>query len=120
MSPADDLLSGETEAFGGGEVFALPGHLYAVYLPAATPAGVLVVPPDLINGVGMIRALGEFAGDPLMVATKTMDYSWATHRRCPTGIGWCWLRGWMRRGPHQQWRITTPRSTESPSTAKTL
>ncbi|HKX46584.1 MAG TPA: hypothetical protein VJP77_07765, partial [Planctomycetota bacterium] len=33
MAPADALLAGEAAAFGGGEVFAEPGHVYAVYLP---------------------------------------------------------------------------------------
>ncbi len=40
MQPNDGLLSGETSRFGGGEVFALPGKVYAVYLPD-TPSGQL-------------------------------------------------------------------------------
>lgn len=70
MSPADDLLSGETEAFGGGEVFALPGHLYAVYLPAATPAGVLAVPAGSYQWRWYDPRTGEFAGEPLTAATE--------------------------------------------------
>ncbi|MGQ7846947.1 DUF5060 domain-containing protein [Granulosicoccus sp. 3-233] len=35
MEPADWRISGESDAFGGAEVFALPGQVYAVYLPAA-------------------------------------------------------------------------------------
>jgi hypothetical protein len=41
MQPADALLSGASEAFGGGEVLAQPGVVYAVYLPQAEPSGVL-------------------------------------------------------------------------------
>lgn len=33
MNPADDLLTGEDAGFGGGEVFALLGEVYAIYLP---------------------------------------------------------------------------------------
>jgi hypothetical protein len=44
MAPADELLTGEAEAFGGGEVFAYGAELYAVYLPSANPSGALRVP----------------------------------------------------------------------------
>ncbi|MEO0975083.1 MAG: hypothetical protein AAFX85_18500, partial [Pseudomonadota bacterium] len=37
MSPADQLLSGESGSFGGGEVFAKAGEVYAIYLPDASP-----------------------------------------------------------------------------------
>lgn len=33
MEPADSLVSGDSSAFGGAEVFALRGETYAVYLP---------------------------------------------------------------------------------------
>ncbi len=36
MSPADNLVSGENSAFGGAEVFAAHGEVYAVYLPNAS------------------------------------------------------------------------------------
>ncbi|MEM6561744.1 MAG: hypothetical protein AAF656_09095, partial [Planctomycetota bacterium] len=36
MDPADELLDGEDGDFGGGEVFALPGEVYAIYLPDAS------------------------------------------------------------------------------------
>ena len=39
MEPHDALLTGESGAFGGGEVFAIPGSVYAVYLPEATTTG---------------------------------------------------------------------------------
>ena len=39
MAPHDALLTGESGAFGGGEVFAIPGSVYAVYLPEATATG---------------------------------------------------------------------------------
>ena len=41
MEPADGLLAGESPAFGGGEVFALQGEAYAVYLPNASQAATL-------------------------------------------------------------------------------
>lgn len=46
MRPADDLLVGESEAHGGGEVFAQEGVVYAIYLPVATPSGTLLVGDD--------------------------------------------------------------------------
>jgi hypothetical protein len=39
MAPADALLTGESGDFGGGQVFAEAGRLYAVYLPNATRTG---------------------------------------------------------------------------------
>lgn len=41
MVPADDLLSGESTAFGGGQVFVYGDEVYAIYLPSAIPSGVL-------------------------------------------------------------------------------
>lgn len=35
MQPADNLIQGERNDFGGAEVFVLDGEFYAVYLPAA-------------------------------------------------------------------------------------
>lgn len=41
MVPADHLLTGEAEDYGGGEVFTLPGEVYAIYLPSASQSGIL-------------------------------------------------------------------------------
>ena len=41
MQPADNLLTGESGAYGGGEVFAKPGDVYVVYVPQATSTGSL-------------------------------------------------------------------------------
>ena len=41
MEPADHLLSGESNDFGGGEVFAKTGEVYAIYLPSGEETGVL-------------------------------------------------------------------------------
>lgn len=41
MQPADQLLSGESSLHGGGEVFAKPGSVYAIYLPKGSPSGSL-------------------------------------------------------------------------------
>ncbi len=43
MGPADGLLTGESQAYGGGEVFAYGDEIFAVYLPAANPSGTLHV-----------------------------------------------------------------------------
>lgn len=39
MEPADALVTGESSSFGGAEVFAKAGDVYAIYLPSASPAG---------------------------------------------------------------------------------
>ena len=69
MQPADGLVSGESGTFGGAEVFALPGELYAVYLPETNGNELL----DL-TGVGgdfiqrwFDPASGEFAGNTVSV-----------------------------------------------------
>jgi len=36
MQPMDNLVTGENQDFGGAEVFALPGEIYAIYLPNAS------------------------------------------------------------------------------------
>jgi hypothetical protein len=41
MTPRDGLLSGESTAYGGAQVFVKQGQLYAVYLPDATSTGSL-------------------------------------------------------------------------------
>jgi hypothetical protein len=41
MAPRDGLLSGESSDYGGGNVFAKAGQVYAVYLPNATSTGTL-------------------------------------------------------------------------------
>ncbi|WP_374687137.1 DUF5060 domain-containing protein [Promineifilum sp.] len=46
MSPADHLLTGEAPDFGGGEVFALEGQVYAIYLPNAAAVGATLRAPD--------------------------------------------------------------------------
>ncbi len=39
MEPMDELVSGETQTEGGGEVFAKPGDVYAVYYPSTSDTG---------------------------------------------------------------------------------
>ncbi|WP_169727412.1 DUF5060 domain-containing protein [Granulosicoccus antarcticus] len=41
MEPADWRVSGDSDAYGGAEVFALMGEAYAIYLPQSTGAEVL-------------------------------------------------------------------------------
>lgn len=69
MAPADALLTGENEVYGGGEVLAKPGDSYAIYLPSAQPAGVL----DLSAAPSAFRLRwfnprsGAFEGEGLVV-----------------------------------------------------
>ena len=51
MQPMDSLLSGESSNFGGGEVFAKPGQVYALYLPSTASTGTL----DLSGAQGSLR-----------------------------------------------------------------
>ena len=39
MEPNDDLLTGESESLGGGQVFAKVEEIYAVYLPDTSATG---------------------------------------------------------------------------------
>jgi hypothetical protein len=41
MEPRDELLSGESQDSGEGQVFAKAGEVYAIYLPNATSTGTL-------------------------------------------------------------------------------
>ena len=75
MAPADDLLVGEAEDFGGGEVFAKEGEIYAIYLPSATISGTLFVGDS--NEDYIVRwydpRTGEFIGNGI-IATPTDDF----------------------------------------------
>lgn len=51
MEPADALLQGASPAYGGGQVLAWPGQVYAVYLPEARGAPEL----DLSGATGVFR-----------------------------------------------------------------
>ncbi len=69
MEPADSLLHNETELFGGGQVFALPGKVYAVYLPCVDKIGELDltdVPGDF-NMQWYDTRTGKFIGDPIKI-----------------------------------------------------
>ena len=41
MQPQDDLMTDERQAYGGGEVFARPGEVYALYMPVSDLAPTL-------------------------------------------------------------------------------
>jgi len=66
MRPDDGLLTGENTNYGGGEVFCLPGSVYAVYLPSGSPSGTL----NLSGASGTFRKRwfnprgGHFEGNP--------------------------------------------------------
>jgi len=65
MIPADDLLSGEAGDYGGGEVLALPGQLYAIYLPTALQPATLAAPAGAYTVRWYDPREGVFAGEPL-------------------------------------------------------
>jgi len=51
MTPSDELLSGEAAAYGGGQVWAKAGDVYAIYLPDASSTSATI---------DLTRASGEF------------------------------------------------------------
>jgi len=62
MAPADALLLGEAQDYGGGEVYALPGRVYAIYLPLARDPASLIVPPGLYRLRWYDPRDGQFVG----------------------------------------------------------
>lgn len=73
MEPHDELLTNEGASFGGGEVFAKPGAVYAVYLPDDAPQATLDLGAD--SGTFMMRWFnprsGLFEGSPVAVQAGT-------------------------------------------------
>lgn len=69
MTPMDSLLSGESGAFGGGEVFAKPGQVYAIYLPDASgnPKLDLSSDPDVYTQRWYNPRNGNFVGSSTTV-----------------------------------------------------
>lgn len=71
MEPADDRLGGESEAFGSGEVFAYEDEIFAVYLPAANPVGVLRVAEGVEYRLRWYDPrTGEFVGEEVNVVAS--------------------------------------------------
>ncbi|MCB0358741.1 MAG: DUF5060 domain-containing protein, partial [Bdellovibrionales bacterium] len=68
MDPRDDLVVGETQSgnYGGAEVFAKPGQVYAVYYPVASNTGALNL--SGVSGSFTLRFFnprtGQFEGTP--------------------------------------------------------
>lgn len=65
MAPADALLSGEAQDYGGGEVLALPGEVYAVYLPSAAWPATLAAPDGGYTLRWYDPRRGVFSGEPV-------------------------------------------------------
>ncbi|TDJ70505.1 MAG: DUF5060 domain-containing protein [Planctomycetota bacterium] len=69
MQPADELLTSESTSYGGGQVFAKQGTMYAIYLPRADDTGQL----DLSGAPGPLRKrwynprTGALEGEPSVV-----------------------------------------------------
>ena len=68
MAPADALLSGEAGDYGGGEVLAQPGEVYAVYLPSAARPATLAAPDGDYTLRWYDPRTGEFIGLPLALS----------------------------------------------------
>ena len=64
MAPADELLTGEAADYGGGEVLALPGEVYAIYLPSAAQPATLAAPDGAYTLRWFDPRTGEFVGQP--------------------------------------------------------
>jgi len=67
MNPVDDLVSGAGVAFGGAEVFAKEGEIYAIYLPQADSATEILLDLSAANGELFVKQwfnpeTGEFEG----------------------------------------------------------
>jgi len=60
MLPMDNLVSGENQNFGGAEVFAASGEIYAVYLPTAN--GNAVIRSGDFNGTWRLRWFNTLSG----------------------------------------------------------
>ncbi len=73
MTPSRDLVAGESSTFGGAEVFAKPGEVYAIYLPDTTNTGSL----DLTGHASPFTLrwynprTGAFEGSPAMLTGGT-------------------------------------------------
>jgi len=71
MSPADGLLTDEAADYGGGEVFALEGEVYAIHLSNASAPDALLSAPD---GVYHLRwydpRTGHWAGGARTVSAE--------------------------------------------------
>ena len=68
MAPADELLGGEAGEPGGGGGLALPGQVYAVYLPSAAQPATLATPDGAYTLRWYDPRAGEFAGPPLALS----------------------------------------------------
>lgn len=62
MQPADNLLNGESSSFGGGQVFAQAGQVYAIYLPDASPSGSINLPAGSYSRRWYNPRSGQFQG----------------------------------------------------------
>jgi hypothetical protein len=71
MNPADELLGGEAVdvEYGGGEVFAKEGVVYAIYLPRASATGSLFVGDSDgdYNVYWYNPRSGEFVGEGVII-----------------------------------------------------
>ena len=91
MRPADELLRGEDRDFGGGEVLALDGQVYALYLPDGSNDDNRGQPPEFdLRGHAADFSLrwleprsGRFVGDPVPLAGG----AWVSLGATPDGIG---------------------------------
>ncbi len=88
MEPADGLLTHESSAFGGGQVFAKQGQIYAIYLPDASSEGIINLSgvagefelrwynPRTGNFEGNARTVTSGGNVPLGPAPSSADEDW--------------------------------------------
>ena len=97
MDPRDELVRSESGSFGGAEVFALPGRVYAVYYPRASDTGEL----DLEGHTQRFEVEwydprnGEFVGVPVSLGTGG---DWKDMPSPPHTSGEDWI-ALVREGP---------------------
>ncbi|TQV70510.1 DUF5060 domain-containing protein [Exilibacterium tricleocarpae] len=96
MQPNDGLLSGESGAFGGGQVFHKAGEVYAVYLPDASPSGTINLASGSYTKRWYNPRNGQFQGGATIVGggahalgspPNSADQDWVVLLRAEGGGG---------------------------------
>ncbi len=119
MQPADNLLGGEDQSFGGGQVFAKPGEVYAVYFPVTSSESALLDVSAVPSGTSMTfrwfnPRSGQFEG-----AAKTVSGGGSIGIGIPpsdAGNDWVLL---VQRGDGSSLPTSTPTSTPPPGATPT-
>lgn len=107
MLPADNLVQGENQAFGGAECFAKPGEVYAIYFPSGSGTGSLALQSftQAFQLEWYDPRTGEFVGNVVDLGTGGGLRALPTP---PYNVAGDWV-ALVREGP----ALTTDRSTAS-------